>query len=55
MFKDTWWNAFQATTYTVDHVMGRNNDNRLYSAWYGRGASIKKRALELAVDYANAE
>lgn len=52
--KGTWWGAFQATTHTVDHVLGRTNDNRLYSAWYGRGSTIKRRALELAVDFAKA-
>lgn len=52
--KGTWWGAFQATTHTVDHVLGRTQDNRLYSAWYGRGSTIKRRALELAVDFAKA-
>lgn len=55
LFRDTWWNAFNATTYTVDHVMSRNADNRLHSAWYGRGAILKRRALDLAVEYAEAD
>lgn len=50
--KGTWWGAFNSVTYTVDHQLGRSNDNRLHSAWYGFGAGIKRRALELAVNYA---
>lgn len=46
----TWWGAFNAVTYCVDHEFGRSNDNRLFSAWYGRGSTLKRRALELAVE-----
>jgi phage/plasmid-like protein (TIGR03299 family) len=49
--KGTWWAALNATTYFVDHQMGRD-ENRLYNAWYGRGRPIKDRALNLAVEYA---
>jgi phage/plasmid-like protein (TIGR03299 family) len=51
LFRDTWWNAFNAVTYTVDHVIGRD-DNRLFSAWHGNGSQMKRRALEMAVDFA---
>jgi hypothetical protein len=54
LFRDTWWNAFNAVTFTVDHVIGGSVDNRLYRAWYGDGAVMKRRALELAVQYAKA-
>lgn len=54
LFKGTWWSPYNAITWTVDHQMGRTDDNRLFSAWYGKGASTKRRALELAVDYAKA-
>jgi phage/plasmid-like protein (TIGR03299 family) len=50
--KGNWWGAFNAVTYTVDHKMGLTDDNRLYSAWYGRGSATKRRALDLAVEYA---
>jgi hypothetical protein len=33
----------------TDHTLGRNNDNRLQSSWYGSNANVKKKALELAV------
>jgi hypothetical protein len=36
----------------VDHVIGRNDDNRLNSAWFGQGAIVKQNALDLALQYA---
>jgi phage/plasmid-like protein (TIGR03299 family) len=48
----TWWNAYNAVTYIVDHEMGKTNDNRLSSAWYGGGAKRKQQALEAAKGYA---
>jgi len=53
MSRGTWWSAFNAVTYTVDHVMSRD-DNRLFSAWMGTGATMKRRALDLAVEFAKA-
>jgi phage/plasmid-like protein (TIGR03299 family) len=50
----TWWNAFNAATFLVDHTVGRSTDSRLTSAWYGYGRKLKTKALEKAVDYANA-
>jgi len=49
----TWFGALNAVTYSVDHLIGRD-ENRLHAAWYGRGSVIKRRALELAVQYAEA-
>ena len=48
----TWWQAFNAVTYMTDHTLGRSNDTRLSSAWYGANASLKQKALKKAVDYA---
>jgi phage/plasmid-like protein (TIGR03299 family) len=50
----TWWNAFNAVTYTTDHLIGRSADSRLQSAWYGVNKNLKTKALESAVEYANA-
>lgn len=50
----TWWQAFNSVTYTVDHLMGRSEDTRLASAWYGPNRSRKVFALEKAVEMANA-
>jgi phage/plasmid-like protein (TIGR03299 family) len=50
----TLWGAYNAVTYTADHLLGRSDDGRVVSAWFGAGAGMKKRALELALDIARA-
>lgn len=50
----SWWQAFNAVTFMTDHVIGRNADNRLQSAWYGYNKGLKTRALETAVEFADA-
>jgi hypothetical protein len=50
----SWWNAYNAVSYMTDHVMGRNQESRLTSAWYGLNKSTKVKALEKAVEYAEA-
>ena len=50
----TWWQAFNAVTFMTDHVMGRSDDNRLSSAWFGSGPKLKSKALETAVEMAEA-
>jgi len=44
----TAWGLLNAVTYTVDHCLGSDQDSRLRLAWFGPGAKIKQRALELA-------
>lgn len=50
----SWWQAFNTVTYMTDHVMGRSSDARLQSAWFGANKSLKNKALELALDMAQA-
>ena len=50
----SWWSAFNTVTYMVDHKLGRSQDNRLTSAWFGNGKKVKADALELAVQMAEA-
>ena len=50
----TWWNAYNACTYMTDHVIGKTQESRLTSAWYGLNKSVKVKALEKAVEYAEA-
>ena len=38
----------------TDHVMGRSDDSRLVSAWYGANADKKSVAIQKAVEYAEA-
>lgn len=50
----TWWQPFNAVTYMTDHLVGRSADSRLASAWYGPNKNLKVKALEKAVEYAEA-
>jgi len=50
----SWWQAFNAVTYMTDHLMGRSNDARLQSAWFGVNKSLKNKALQQAIYMANA-
>ena len=50
----SWWQPFNAVTYLTDHLAGRTPDTRLTSAWYGYHKGVKTKALELAVEMAEA-
>jgi hypothetical protein len=50
----SWWQAFNTVTYKTDHLIGRSADNRLTSAWYGSNKNLKTKALETAVEFAEA-
>ena len=50
----SWWQPFNAVTFITDHITGRSNDNRLTSAWYGQNKNTKTKALELAIEMAEA-
>jgi len=47
--KGTRWGLLNAVTQHVDHEMGRTDDTRLDSAWFGRGAGFKAEALKALV------
>lgn len=50
----SWWQPLNAVTYVTDHLIGRTVDSRLSSAWYGYNKGLKVRAVELAVEMAEA-
>ena len=50
----SWLQAFNAVTYLTDHEIGRSQDTRLQSAWFGANKNLKIKALETAVEYAEA-
>jgi len=50
----SWWQAFNSVTFITDHVQGRNEDNRLYSSWFGGNQVRKTNALKKAIEYAEA-
>lgn len=50
----TFWQAFNTVTYLTDHEIGRTADSRLASAWFGPNKNLKIKALETAVEMAEA-
>lgn len=50
----TWWQAYNSATYALDHLVGRNPDNRLYASWYGLNRVKKNQALRIACEFAQA-
>jgi len=52
--RGSWWQAFNTVTYLTDHLAGRTADTRLTSAWYGSNKNLKTRALETAIEMAEA-
>lgn len=44
--KGTRWGLLNAVTEHIDHEQGRTADNRLSSAWFGRGADFKSAAFQ---------
>lgn len=52
MEEGTWWQAFNAVTYMTDHILGRSEETRLDSAWFGSNRALKSKALNEAVNMA---
>ena len=50
----TWWQALNSVTYLTDHKMGRSAESRMQSAWFGQNQARKIKAVNKAVEYANA-
>lgn len=48
----SWWQAFNAVTFSIDHVLGHSDETRLQSAWYGQNRQRKVKALEKAIEMA---
>ena len=44
------WGVLNGVTAWVDHVRGRNPDNRVNSAWFGTGAALKDKAMKQAME-----
>lgn len=41
----TAWGAFNAMTHFIDNKMGRSEDKRLESSWFGRGLQTRRQAM----------
>lgn len=52
--KGSWWQAYNAVTYLADHELGRSQDTRMTSAWFGTNAKRKVEALDIALEMADA-
>jgi phage/plasmid-like protein (TIGR03299 family) len=52
--RGTWWGALNGVTYVVDHDLGRSDDSRMTSAWFGVRSQLKQKAAQLAYQYASA-
>jgi phage/plasmid-like protein (TIGR03299 family) len=50
----TYWQLFNSVTYATDHLLGRSEDTRLHSAWYGPNKAKKVVALNTALELAKA-
>jgi phage/plasmid-like protein (TIGR03299 family) len=52
--KGTMWGLFNSVTFYTDHVVGRIADNRIDNALFGKNATLKNKALNLAIEMAKA-
>ena len=52
--RGSWWQAYNAVTYMTDHELGRTEDSRAESAWFGGNAKLKLRALNEVLKFAEA-
>lgn len=50
----SWWQAYNTVTYMTNHLVGRNADTRMQSAWFGTNKNRNVEALGMAIDYAMA-
>ena len=50
--KGTMWGAVNGVSYYTDHVAGRTQDSRLANAWFGSNDSLKRSAMEVALEMA---
>jgi len=52
--KGSYWQLLNAVTYMCDHELGRTNDTRMASSWYGANRDRKIKALNTAIEMAEA-
>lgn len=48
----SFWQAFNAVTFLTDHKLGRSNDTRMMSSWFGGNKDRKIKALNTAMEMA---
>ena len=47
--RGSYWQAYNAVTYWIDHDRGRSDDARMNASWFGTGRAIRDRAFEVAL------
>ena len=52
--RGTWWAAYNGYNEYLNYNKGRTNDNRLDSLWFGLNANDNVKALNTALEFANA-
>lgn len=52
MSQGSWWSNLNAVTYLFDHKLGRSQDSRLASSWFGARQNTKQEAMVAALRYA---
>jgi phage/plasmid-like protein (TIGR03299 family) len=52
--RGSFWQLFNTVTFFTDHLAGKTADTRLQSSWYGSNKMLKTRALETAIEMAEA-
>ena len=52
--RGSWWQALNSVTYLTDHMMGREADSRMTSAWFGANQNRKQLAVSKAIEFAEA-
>ena len=50
----SWWQAYNAATFSTNHLLGRSSDSRLQSVWFGQNQQRNLVALNKAVEFAAA-
>jgi hypothetical protein len=48
--KDTMWGAINGVTHYADFDRGRTADSTLSASWFGQGATLKAKAVDVAYD-----
>ena len=52
--RGTWWAAYNGFNEYLNYTKGRTTNNRMESLWFGQNGNDNKKALNLALDMANA-
>jgi len=50
----SFWQLYNASTFLIDHKLGRSEDGRMSSAWFGSNKERKIKALNTAMEMAEA-